>query len=235
MAVNINVPTINGITLNTKNKYVKDDIVVNVGIPYYDGSASVDVTPLEDAIVSGKTIDTYTNNRITKVAGYKFRDANIKVFNSTSVDNLGAQAFYGSVLEECNIPNLVSLSSGSAFHSCKIKKAYFPKLTSLGTSTFYGCTALLYAHIGKPTTINGRAFEGCTNLQAVIIERTSVSALNSSNTFSSSGISNGTGFIYVPDELVDSYKGATNWSTYADQIKPISELPQEVKDELGME
>ena len=31
-------------------------------------------------------------------------------------------------------------------------------------------------------------------------------------------------FFYVPDDLVDSYKEATNWSTYADQIKPISEL-----------
>lgn len=31
-------------------------------------------------------------------------------------------------------------------------------------------------------------------------------------------------YFYVPDELVDSYKAATNWSTYADQIRPISDL-----------
>lgn len=30
--------------------------------------------------------------------------------------------------------------------------------------------------------------------------------------------------IYVPDDLVNSYKTATNWSTYADLIKPISEM-----------
>lgn len=30
--------------------------------------------------------------------------------------------------------------------------------------------------------------------------------------------------IYVPNELVEQYKSATNWSTYASQIKPISEL-----------
>ena len=45
----------------------------------------------------------------------------------------------------------------------------------------------------------------------------------------------GTGYIYVQDNLVEQYKSATNWSTYADQIKPLSELPQEVKNELGME
>ena len=42
--------------------------------------------------------------------------------------------------------------------------------------------------------------------------------------FNNSSISTRTGYIYVPDNLVDSYKTATNWSTYANQIKPISEL-----------
>ena len=32
--------------------------------------------------------------------------------------------------------------------------------------------------------------------------------------------------IYVPDNLVNSYKTATNWSTLADKIKPRSELEE---------
>jgi hypothetical protein len=32
--------------------------------------------------------------------------------------------------------------------------------------------------------------------------------------------------IYVPDALVNSYKSASNWSTYADRIKGLSELPE---------
>ena len=32
------------------------------------------------------------------------------------------------------------------------------------------------------------------------------------------------GYIYVPDTLVSSYKTATNWKTYASQIKPLSDL-----------
>lgn len=31
--------------------------------------------------------------------------------------------------------------------------------------------------------------------------------------------------IYVPDNAVDTYKTATNWSAYADRIKPISSKP----------
>lgn len=37
-------------------------------------------------------------------------------------------------------------------------------------------------------------------------------------------ISKGNGYIYVPDELLEDYKAATNWSAYANQIKAISEL-----------
>mgnify|MGYP000472681990 CR=1 FL=1 len=29
--------------------------------------------------------------------------------------------------------------------------------------------------------------------------------------------------IYVPDDSVEAYKTATNWSNYADRIRPISE------------
>ena len=30
-------------------------------------------------------------------------------------------------------------------------------------------------------------------------------------------------YFYVPDDLVDDYKAATNWNAYANQIKPLSE------------
>ena len=46
----------------------------------------------------------------------------------------------------------------------------------------------------------------------------------SSNVFANSSVASGTGFIYVPDDLVNSYKAHTNWSAYASQIKPLSEL-----------
>ena len=37
-------------------------------------------------------------------------------------------------------------------------------------------------------------------------------------------------YFYVPDDLVEDYKAATNWSVYADQIKPISELSDLILD-----
>jgi hypothetical protein len=36
---------------------------------------------------------------------------------------------------------------------------------------------------------------------------------------------NSNAYIYVPAALVDSYKAASNWSTYADQIRAIEDYP----------
>ena len=56
--------------------------------------------------------------------------------------------------------------------------------------------------------------------------------LSNANVFTGTPIASGTGFIYVPDEAVETYKTATNWNTYASQIKGLSEIPQDILDEL---
>lgn len=61
-------------------------------------------------------------------------------------------------------------------------------------------------------------------LVAFILRRNMLCSLGNKNSFNNTPIASGTGFIYVPDNLVEQYKAATNWSTFANQIKPISEL-----------
>ena len=55
---------------------------------------------------------------------------------------------------------------------------------------------------------------------------TAVPKLRNINAFKNTPIEKGTGYIYVPDNLVDSFKIAENWSTYADQIKSINEMEE---------
>ena len=70
----------------------------------------------------------------------------------------------------------------------------------------------------------GVSFNGLTALEKLIIRTPSVCSLANASALARTKIESGTGYIYVPDNLVDSYKTATNWSAYAAQIKPISEL-----------
>ena len=94
-------------------------------------------------------------------------------------------------------------------------------VTNIGGYAFYGCTNLTVVDFPVATSIGSYAFYGCTNLTAVIIRANQVATLANTNVFTNAS----NAIIYVPDDLVASYKAATNWSTYASRIKGISELP----------
>lgn len=66
-------------------------------------------------------------------------------------------------------------------------------------------------------------FQGCSFLEKVII-RCQDLPLAGADMFIDTPIANGTGYIYVLDDMVDTYKAAEHWSTWASQIKPLSEL-----------
>lgn len=75
------------------------------------------------------------------------------------------------------------------------------------------------------TQIKMQCFDGCRVLDKIIIKATIPPTLaNDTNIFSDTPIAKGTGYIYVPDESVEAYKTTQYWTTYASQIKGISEL-----------
>jgi hypothetical protein len=78
---------------------------------------------------------------------------------------------------------------------------------------------------GDITLIGQNAFYGCTKLSKLVMPNiTKVPSLQSMNALTNVPIRTGTGYVYVPDDLVESFKTATNWSTIADKIKGVSEL-----------
>lgn len=101
------------------------------------------------------------------------------------------------------------------------------RVTSIGDYAFYGCTSLTSVDLPAVTSIGEYAFYGCTSLTSVILRNTSeVATLADANAFTNAS----NAIIYVPDSLVDSYKEADNWSTYASRIKGLSELPTDATE-----
>ena len=79
----------------------------------------------------------------------------------------------------------------------------------------YSLTVVILRYTdGVVPLMNTNAFQGCYHFYGTV-----------SAQYNPKGLKDG--YIYVPDALVDSYKTATNWSVFADQIKPLSELPTE--------
>ena len=100
-----------------------------------------------------------------------------------------------------------------------------PSLVVIGNSVFRESNLNSIDIPASVTRIDSSAFYSCTNLKQVILRATTPPTLGS-NAFKNCpiGYTTPTGYIYVPDESVSVYQSATNWSTYASAIKPISEL-----------
>ena len=185
-------------TLKTAGKYCEADIVVE---NTKDGG-----TDAEDGIVA-RTITTYTNNR---------------------VQSIGERAFNGcSKLTSVNFQAATTIGD-HAFYSCRaLTSVDFPAATTIGDYAFANCSELTSVDFPAATTIRDGVFIRCSKLTSVVLRKTdTICTLSSTSAFNNTPIKSGTGYIYVPDALVDQYKAATNWSTYAANIKPLSEYTE---------
>ena len=100
------------------------------------------------------------------------------------------------------------------------------RVTVIGDYAFANNNALTMVSFPAVTSISASAFASCSKLTTVILGVGSVATLNNASAFTSTPIASGTGYIYVPAALVDNYKIASNWSTYASQIRAIEDYPE---------
>lgn len=187
-------------------------------------------TNIEDGLLT-RTLDNVSNSRITTLPSYVFYGYTVEPsgysvdFDFPNVTTVGTGTFGNATIRNINLPSLrilnYSLFEGARIYGnanlpnavtfrdkCMSNVLYFKKLEALNAQYIFT-----------------KAFLG-SSIETFVFGNT-VPTLNKVDAFSSTTVSRGTGYIYVPDDLVDDYKSATNWSTYADQIKPISEMPTE--------
>ena len=90
---------------------------------------------------------------------------------------------------------------------------------------FNGCSKLTTADFPVAESIGNTAFNNCSALTTLILRSGTMATLSNTNAFNGTPIKSGTGYIYVPAALVDTYKAATNWTAYANQIRAIEDYP----------
>lgn len=159
-------------------------------------------TSILDETIEGE----YYNENVTYIKRYGLYGCkNLKSVSLPNVTRIKGYAFSKYFnLESVNIPSIKELGEDNmaAFFECKILK----KLD------LHGCESIerkgLFFHCDAVKTLIFRGEKVC------IFKGGSL------------GIPS-TCLIYVPDNLVEEYKVATNWTKYAEQIKPLSELPEE--------
>ena len=202
---------------------------------------------VEDAIITRSISGTYSNDRITTVGVCAFlgclaltaidlpnvtevkRNAfescrYLQTINLPKVTKFDRDVFVNSAIQQADFP-LATTIGARCFNMAKnLKSANLPLITALPADAFRNST-IQTADFAAVTNINRTAFTDCTSLETLIIRTPSVCVISDiSVALRGSKIAAGTGYIYVPDNLVDSYKAATNWVALANQIKPISAL-----------
>lgn len=166
------------------------------------------------------------NSNVNKIIGYGCYGIRTLVsVNLPEATSIGTYAFRNcDNLASINAPKVTSLGT-YAFYGTKITEAIFPFSATVPSNCFYTCSALTKADFGAAKSIGGYSFYACAKLQKLILRYTEAVVTVQSTSLTSSGIARGTGYVYVPSALIESYKTATNWSAYAEQFRAIEDYP----------
>ena len=134
---------------------------------------------------------------------------------------------YCTALSSISAPELQTLPSQMLYYCQALEEAVFPKVSSLNSGVFNNCTNLTKIDLGGAITRLSSAFMAYASKVTALILRgvTTVPTLGSS-TFNSTPVKTGTCYVYVPKELEATFKVASNWSTYASQIRAIEDYPE---------
>lgn len=136
-------------------------------------------------------------------------------------------------LEKIYLPAATDIAPYSFRECSALKRVCLPKYTGTSSSCiFFECTSLTSVDLEVATSVGTQLFQDCTSLTTVILRKSdSICTLVNTNAFTNTPIADGTGYVYVPSALVEDYKAATNWSTYADQIRAIEDYPEITAEE----
>ncbi len=140
----------------------------------------------------------------------------------TSVSLPAATSIGEEAFSNCRSMTSVELPAAtrienSAFSSCRaLTSISLPAATRIDYWAFYYCTKLTSVKLPAATYIGDSTFANCELLTTIYIGTASDTVCTLSNV---NAIPSNVTNIYVPAELVGSYKIASNWSSFADKIQ----------------
>lgn len=113
-------------------------------------------------------------------------------------------------------PTNTKIASNAFYQQNSLVSAKAPA-TTVETNAFNSCPELTTVELSgtAAATIAAQAFVSCPQLEAVIIRSTTMSTLANVNAFNGTKIYKGMGAIYVPSNLVATYRADNNWKNFA--------------------
>ena len=215
----------------------------------------------DDRIKTVRTQGFYHNDTIKSISlpnaidtgsGAFSNCSNLELVNIPNINSFQDSLFsYCHKLKTITSGNVTTIYNGSFSYCASLNSFDFSHVARLGNSSlsFSGfgtislpnCTGIgTYIIVGsristieffKKITFPNNSFNNCYTLVHLLLKNDSLCPLNGTQAFDSTPIKKGVGWIYVPSDLVESYKTASNWSTYADQFVSLDEYPKALSGE----
>lgn len=187
------------------------------------------------ALIEG-TITDYSGNETSIRENCFYECNNLISANFPNAKSIGNYAFgYCKALKSLNLPLVTAIPNYGIYSCSALTTIDLHSAEKIGQRGVGSCYDLTLINLPSLSEIDAYAFSYCRNLISIIISNNNICKLNNTNAFNETPIKDGTGYIYVPKVLVDSYKSATNWTTYADQIRAIEDYPDIVNIIATME
>ena len=193
-----------------------------IDIDWGDGNAS-------QAWITGQSVHTYLAYG-TYTLSLASKDGTVVVGYQAMPKSSYRTAFEGAYLASVISVVLGATVTDSviAFRGCvnldcvALSNTKYTTLKKADSEVYKNCTSLDSVMLPSDiTSLNGSVFNGCSSLKTVIIPSTSVVALDSATYFTGAHPDLR---IYVPEELVNNYKAASNWSSIANKIYQLNDL-----------
>lgn len=192
------------------------------------------------AAVCNKEITELVNDKITTIfKEFQKDNTNLVKVDLPSITTLKSNSFLGCSNLKCPVifPSVTAIET-ACFQGSRITEIYLPELIENDSSTqgynFAFCYNLEKAVFNKFVgSFRNCDFRDACRLKTVILGANEICTLANANAFQDTPIAGNTnytdgelGYIYVKSALVEEYKAATNWSTYADQFRAIEDYPE---------
>ena len=153
---------------------------------------------------------------LVTVGTSSFRSGKYASISLPSVTTVGASAFQANTntLTSISLPEATTIGNNFVYDCQKLTSVDIPKCTKINGNSFQQCYALEFLDLPKVTQIDGNAFYNARKLATLVLRHTSVVTLSNVSAFVNTpirGYNSGSGVIYVPNSLINSYKTASNW------------------------
>lgn len=209
----------------------KDDKVTKLGGSSFYGCTALETVDLPNVKTAEKNA-FYGCASLANVSLPLLKSSNNQLFqNCTSLETISLPEHTGilnytfmgcTALKSVNIPKATEVGNtflgGSA-----VTEVCLPAVKKAGNNAFRECAKLKQVDLPVCTQLLSYSLYNLGDLKAVILRSSTICSMADQTVLAGPSGPNTLVKIYVPSALIDSYKAAANWSTYANQFRSLEE------------